>query len=136
MKIAVATDSGSTISRHFGRAPYYLVFTIEAGQIVGKEQRAKPGHQQFAQEQHDDLIHEGGQEEGHGLGAHSVDKHSPMIEPIRDCDAVIVGGMGTGSYRALEQANIQPFITELADAEAAARAYSDGTLVNHPEWLH
>jgi predicted Fe-Mo cluster-binding NifX family protein len=33
MKIAVITDDGKTISQHFGRAPYYMVFSIE-GKLV------------------------------------------------------------------------------------------------------
>jgi len=39
MKIAVISDDGKTISRHFGRAPYYLVLTVEDGKIVAREQR-------------------------------------------------------------------------------------------------
>ena len=34
MKIAVITDDEKTISQHFGRAPYYMVFTIEDGHII------------------------------------------------------------------------------------------------------
>ena len=37
MKIAVVTDDQQTVSRHFGRAPYYLVFTVENGAIVSRE---------------------------------------------------------------------------------------------------
>ena len=29
MKIACITEDGHTISQHFGRAPYYLVLTVE-----------------------------------------------------------------------------------------------------------
>jgi hypothetical protein len=34
MKIAAITDDGITISQHFGRAPYYMVLTIENGEIL------------------------------------------------------------------------------------------------------
>ena len=37
MKIAVVSDDGVSISRHFGRAPYYVVLTVEGGEIRGKE---------------------------------------------------------------------------------------------------
>ena len=47
MKVAVITDDGKTISRHFGRAPYYVVLTIEDGQIIHREMRSKFGHGQF-----------------------------------------------------------------------------------------
>ncbi len=132
MKIAVVTDNGSTISRHFGRALGYLVFTIEAGEIVEKEQRAKPIHQQCGHEDHEHHNHV----HLHGIGEHPVDHHAQMLDPIRDCEAVLVRGMGAGAYYAMEQADIRPFITDVDDAETAVRAYVEGTLIDHPERLH
>lgn len=134
MKIAVITEDGNTISQHFGRAPYYLVFTIENNAITGKELRDKIGHRQFASDSHDhDAEHD---PRGHGFGAHSEAKHVRMIESIQDCQVIIVRGMGRGAYLAMEQANIRPFVTELADAETAVNAYLDGTLIDHTEQLH
>ncbi len=132
MKIAAVSDDGKTISQHFGRAPYYLVFTIQEREIVGQERREKAGHQQFVQEPYD---HDSA-ELGHGFGAHSDAKHNQMIGSISDCAVVLARGMGQGAHLAMEKANIQPILTELEDAEEAVRAYIDGTLVDHPEWLH
>jgi predicted Fe-Mo cluster-binding NifX family protein len=42
MKIAVITDDMKTISAHFGRAQYYLVFTVENGKIIAPESHPKP----------------------------------------------------------------------------------------------
>ena len=134
MKIAVITEDGQTISQHFGRAPYYLVFTIEDGTIVTKELRDKVGHRQFAHE-----IHEHESEDdprGHGFGAHSDAKHASMIESIQDCEVIIVRGMGRGAYLAMEEANIRPFVTDLASAEDAVAAYLGGTLTDHTDRLH
>ncbi|MCX6012209.1 MAG: dinitrogenase iron-molybdenum cofactor biosynthesis protein, partial [Chloroflexi bacterium] len=39
MKIAFATEDRNTISQHFGRAPYYLVVTVEGGKVLKKEVR-------------------------------------------------------------------------------------------------
>jgi predicted Fe-Mo cluster-binding NifX family protein len=136
MKIAVITEDGQTISQHFGRAPHYLVFTVEDNKIVGKELRDKAGHRQFAQEEHNREHASRNDPRGHGFGAHSESKHTRMIESIRDCEAVIVRGMGRGAYLAMEQANIRPFVTEIADAADAVKAYIDGTLTNHIERLH
>ena len=134
MKIAVITEDGQTISQHFGRAPYYLVFTAEDKEIVGKELRDKVGHRQFAEE---DRRHASRNDpRGHGFGVHSAAKHTRMIDTIQDCEAIIVRGMGRGAYLAMEQAHIRPFVTELANAEEAVRAYLDGTLVDHTERLH
>ena len=41
MKIALITDDGKTISQHFGRAPYYLVVTIDEGKVIDRETREK-----------------------------------------------------------------------------------------------
>ena len=37
MKIAFITDDEKTISQHFGRAPYYLVITVEDGKETNRE---------------------------------------------------------------------------------------------------
>ncbi len=71
MKIAVITDDGKTISQHFGRAPYYLVLTIEEGKIVNREMRDKMGHNQFHEEAHA----EDAQGAGHGMDSASHNKH-------------------------------------------------------------
>ena len=52
MKIAIVTDDGKTISRHFGRATHYLVVTAEDGKIIERELREKLGHQHFSSEEH------------------------------------------------------------------------------------
>jgi predicted Fe-Mo cluster-binding NifX family protein len=134
MKIAVITNDGKTISQHFGRAPHYLVFTVEEGEITGRELRDKVGHRQFANEPHD---HDSENDpRGHGFGAHSDAKHVRMIESIQDCAAIIVRGMGRGAYLAMEQANIRPFVTDIEDVEEAVQAYIDNTLEDHTEKLH
>ncbi|GAI71759.1 unnamed protein product, partial [marine sediment metagenome] len=47
MKIAAITEDGATISQHFGRAPLYVVATVENGEIINKETRDKTGHHTF-----------------------------------------------------------------------------------------
>jgi len=66
MKIAAVTEDGTTISQHFGRAPYYLVVTVEDGQIVNKEKEDKVGHHSFAGIPEE---HIPGQEHGYGTGS-------------------------------------------------------------------
>ena len=50
MKIAAVSEDGVTISQHFGRAPFYVVVTVEDGKIVAHEKRDKMGHNQFGGE--------------------------------------------------------------------------------------
>jgi transcriptional regulator with XRE-family HTH domain/predicted Fe-Mo cluster-binding NifX family protein len=132
MKIAVITDDGKTISRHFGRAPYYLVLTIEEGKIVNREMRDKMGHNQFQNQPHVEEPH--GAE--HGMDAASHNKHGRMAESIADCKVLICGGMGMGAYDSMRRFNIQPIVTDLTDIEAAAQAFIDGKLIDHTELLH
>ncbi|MHC1739860.1 MAG: NifB/NifX family molybdenum-iron cluster-binding protein [Anaerolineaceae bacterium] len=132
MKIAAITDDGKTISQHFGRAPHYLVLTIEEGKIVNREMRDKLGHNQFAAQEHAEEPHAA----GHGMDSASHDKHISMAQAISDCKALLCGGMGMGAYESMRQLNIQPIVTELRDIDAAAQAFIDGKLIDHTELLH
>ncbi len=132
MKIALITEDGKTISQHFGRAPYYLVLTIEGGKITHRELRNKLGHNQFSGQHSADESHGA----GHGLDAASHDKHASMAEAIADCQALLCGGMGMGAYESMRRLNIQPVVTDLWDVEAAVQAFIDGKLVDHTELLH
>ena len=130
-KIACITDDGKTISQHFGRALYYLVFTVENGAIVAREMRDKLGHQQFA-------ANEVQSAPGalHGVDPASQDKHVSMAQAIADCEALLCRGMGYGAYQSMEQVGIKPVVTDIADVESAALAYVQGELVDHTELLH
>ena len=140
MKIAAVTDDGKTISAHFGRATKYAVYTVVEGQITAQELRDKLGHKDFANEQHDDAHddahHEHNHENGHGHGQHSAEKHQRMFAAILDCDVLLARGMGQGAYKGLEQANIRPVLTDIADVETAVIAVIDGKIINHTERLH
>ncbi len=132
MKIAFITNDGETISRHFGRAPYYQVITVEDGKVTGKEMRDKMGHSHFANQghQHSD------NSKGSGMDAASHQKHNQMAEAISDCDALICGGMGRGAYISMESIGIKPIVTQLSDIEEALQAYLDGELRDQTEMLH
>jgi predicted Fe-Mo cluster-binding NifX family protein len=130
MKIAVVTDDMETISSHFGRAQYYLVYTINNGKITDRETRSKPGHNQFMGDHHE---HQG---EAHGTDPHSEARHGTMMDAISDCQVLIACGMGMGAHNSLKTRNIQPFITDIREAQAAVNAYLAGTLQDHPERLH
>jgi predicted Fe-Mo cluster-binding NifX family protein len=132
MKIAAITEDGKTISQHFGRAPYYLVTTVENGQIVNQELREKLGHAQFASEPHETEIH--GQP--HGMDPSSHDRHLRMAEAIADCEALLCRGMGMGAYESMKSARIRPIVTEMVIINEAVLAYINGQIVDHIERLH
>jgi len=131
MKIAAVTNDGLTISQHFGRATHYAVLTVEDSKIIKREMRDKLGHSHFAgQEQR----HEQGQR--HGFGPEAQDRHTRMIHAIEDCQVLLARGMGWGARKSLEQAGIKAILTDVADIEAAVKAYVAGEIVDHTELLH
>ena len=141
MKIAAITEDGTTISQHFGRAPYYMVLTIEDGEIIDRELRDKLGHNQFASEEHHGAGHGEHQgvetpDAGHGLNPGSHDKHVRMAESIADCEAVLCRGMGMGAYQSMQVLSIRPVVTDISSIDEAAQAYSQGNITDHTERLH
>jgi predicted Fe-Mo cluster-binding NifX family protein len=134
MKIAAVSEDGVTISQHFGRAPYYVVLTVEDGKIVSREQREKLGHAHFSAEGHGD--HGVGPHQGHGFDSVSQDRHARMAASIADCSVLLTRGMGAGAAQSLEGAGIRPILTDIPGIDDAVRAYLDGTIVDHKERLH
>ncbi len=132
MKIAAITEDGRTISQHFGRAPYYLVVTVDNGQIVDRQLRDKLGHAHFADEPHE--ADQPGQP--HGFGPAAQDRHTRMAEAIADCQALLCGGMGAGAYQSMVERGIKPVVTEITSIDEAVRAYVEGRIVDRTDWLH
>lgn len=132
MKIAVITDDETTISKHFGRARYYLVLSIENGKVTQRELRPKLGHREFSTLSHAE--HTG--HSGHGFDAASHDKHTQMAQPLSDCSVLICGGMGMGAYESLRRLEIEPLLTEIENIDDAVQAFLTGTLSNQTDLLH
>ncbi len=135
MKIAVITDDERTVSQHFGRAPYYLVATIENGQIMKRERRDKLSHAHFANEPHADESH-AADPRGHGFDPAAQDRHAQMAATIADCDVLLCRGMGAGAYAGMQQAGIRPIVTDIPGIDEAVQAYLDGRIVDRVDRLH
>ena len=134
MRIAVATDDGQTISRHFGRARQYAVLTVEDGAIVSRELRDKSAPHWLAGAPHEDEAE--GEGDAHGTSPASRGKHLAMLAAIGDCAAVIAGGMGRGAYDHALEAGLRPYVTSMADIEEAAIECEAGRLVDEVGRLH
>jgi predicted Fe-Mo cluster-binding NifX family protein len=132
MKIAVITDDGKTISQHFGRAQYYLVATVENGQIMNRELRSKLGHAHFVNQPH--VEDQPGQP--HGMDGDSHNKHLQMAEAIADCEALLCRGMGMGAYESMKVRGIRPLVTDIIIIDEAVMAFVQGDIVDHTEKLH
>ena len=135
MKIAAVSEDGVTISQHFGRAPFYVVVTVEDGKIIARESRDKLGHPQFTDEPHEEHAHES-DPRGHGFDPSAQNRHARMAAAIADCDVLLARGMGAGAYYSMEQAGIRPVVTDITVIDEAVRAFISGQIVDHTEKLH
>ncbi|NJD59010.1 MAG: dinitrogenase iron-molybdenum cofactor biosynthesis protein [Anaerolineales bacterium] len=131
MKIAAITDDGQTISQHFGRANYYLVVTVENGQLVTREMRDKLSHTHFANEPHTSSP-----SHAHGFGAEEQGRHARMAQAITDCQVLLCRGMGMGAYESMKEYGIKPIVTSIVTIDEAIKAYLDGSIVDHVDRLH
>ena len=131
MKIAAISEDETTISQHFGRAPYYMVYTEENGEIIRKEKRDKAGHHTFGS-QDEERTHS----EDHGFGAMAQSRHAAMASAIQDCAVVIVGGMGRGAFESMKSYDIDTIVTDAVNIEEALARYFKGDLPNLMERLH
>ena len=132
MKLAITTDDGYNISKHFGQAPYYQVLTIEDGQVTKREMREKLGHNHFADERHRD----NDPNQTHGVGPAAKQRHERMTDAISDCQTIICGGMGSGAFQSLQARGINPIITDLENIDEAVKAFIAGKIVNRTDKLH
>lgn len=132
MKIAAISEDGVSISQHFGRAPYYVVVTVENGRITGKETRSKAGHHVFASQEEPHAESSG----RHGYDAASQSRHEAMAGTISDCQVLLAGGMGMGAYENLKSRGIEAVVTDVTDIEEAVKLHLEGKLPNLMERLH
>lgn len=135
LKIAVVTDDGETIHRHFGRARSYVIVTVQNGQITHREQVDKAAH-------HNQGHHGGGNvhlhddDHDHHHGEQAAQRHADMFAPLQGCNVLLSRGMGRGAFSGLNNINVEPIITDIPTIDAAVQAYLDGSIVNHTEKLH
>ena len=128
MKIAVATLDGTSISPHFGRSAGFLVFEIAGGNIVCVETRDNT-HTAFAKgecaghEEH----HPEGRPGASGEG--ETHSHADVVNALKDCGAVLCGGMGWRAAEELKANGIQPVVVEAElSPEEAVAAFLSGKL--------
>lgn len=125
MKIAVVTEDGKTVSRYFGRAPYYLVLTIENGQVVSREMRERQWPGRFGGNPTGHRYAHGGAS-GYRNNAEGQAKPARQVEIISDCQILICRGIGQNAHERLLRFKIQPLVTECQAIDEAVQAYLQG----------
>ena len=119
MKIAVASTETLSLSNHFGRSAFFVVFEVENGEIKGKEIK-KNNHTPHARGECAGEAHAGG---NHGHG------HADVISALQGCEAVICGGMGERAAQDLSARGIRPLIVSAdCSVDQAVSRYLAGEL--------
>ncbi len=126
MKIAAVSEDGITVSQHFGRAPIYIVMTVENGKVTHKEKRLRSAENICAC--HGES--QSGCHGEHGNDSASEAKHAGMADAIADCQYVIARGMGRGAYISLKSRNLEPVFTDEENIDAAMQLFIEGKLFN------
>ncbi len=117
MKIAIASNNGTTIQRHFGRTAQYVVVTFGDNGETTREVRPI----------HDRLEHNHGHQRHH---------HGSLLVPISDCQVLIANGMGVPMARAVDASGMRLILTNERMVDDIVSSFAAGTLVHHPELAH
>ena len=117
MKIAVASDDRISISNHFGRTKGFMVFNLKDNKIEDYEYRVNDftGH---ARNQHDEAVQ---------------DKHSTIVDHLKDCQVIVTRGMGQRLYDDLKNADVEVYITNENGVDSAVEQYINDELDNNPD---
>jgi predicted Fe-Mo cluster-binding NifX family protein len=126
MKIAIASMDGKTISSHFGKSPYFLIYEIAGNVIKGQSRIDNTFTHHFRKNK----------ESGNAHSEHGHHDHSMLVEGLKDCQVVIAGGMGEGAYQDLTTHGFEVFIADEPDPSTAVNKYLSKELINHTERLH
>ena len=131
-KIAIPTDDGITISRHFGRAKAFLIVTLDNGEVVSQELRELPdaGHHDHHDHHHHDHHHD----HPHGMGGNPA--HMAKFEAIRDCQFLIGGGMGAPAMNRLQAMGIQVALTDHKAIADLLEEVKTGQVKHNPKRVH
>ena len=137
MKVAVVTVDGKTVSQHFGRSPYYKIYTIKDGDPMDVEMRERgTGH--FARQNgpgntyahHTETDYDHQHNGRHGYGAEADHKHASMADEIADCQVLVAGGMGQGTYESFKRAGLDVVLTDHRNIDDVINDYVAGKLQN------
>ena len=128
MKIAIASMNGESVSNHFGKSPYFLVYEVANNEISNISRINNTFTHHFK---------DGGQpehHEHHGMPAHH--DHHTLVEGLKGCSVVMAGGMGYGAYNDLTENGFEVIITGETDPATAVRKFLNKELLNYTERLH
>jgi predicted Fe-Mo cluster-binding NifX family protein len=131
-KIAIPTDDGETISRHFGQARAFLIVTLDNGEIIEQELRELPdgGEHEHHHAHHHDHDHD----HHHGMGGNPA--HMAKFDYLSDCQVFIGGGMGQPAMQRLNSMGIQVALTDHKYIADLLEEIKTGQVKHNPRRVH
>lgn len=113
MKLAIASQDGTTMSQHFGHSSCFIIYEIEEDTVKGREVRALAAPAHGATDEPD-----------HAPQAHG---HDGLLQALEGCDALLCGGIGSRAAEDLRAHRINTLVTldtDLDPDEAVQRLLS------------
>lgn len=126
MKIAVAQMNEISISKHFGRSPFFGIYTISDGRVSEIEMRMNI----YTHHMNKDPVGRHSQENPEHRNQKHAHNHVSIVEGLADCQTIISGGMGMGAIHALSSAGKEIIITDEKISQDAVLKYLGGELRN------
>lgn len=131
-RIAFPSEDGKKISRHFGKAPYFVIVRLSPdGEIQTEQRPRKSWHGQ----------HESGLiqfKESDEAETPDFTRHlsAGMFAGLEDCQVLVSGGMGQGAYDRAVSQGLQVILTGEWEIEQAIQSYRTGTLTSDSRRIH
>ena len=121
MKIAFASDDGTTIAAHTGRCQGFVIYEIVDDQAVRLDYRENEFTGRARGEC--DAAHEKGRSHDEAYGS-----RAPLLQALGDCCAVVSRGMGPRLDADLTALGVDAYICDADDVDAAAQDFAAGRL--------
>jgi predicted Fe-Mo cluster-binding NifX family protein len=134
IKIAIPTDDGVTISRHFGHAKAFLVVTLDNGEITDQELRQMSDTDDHDHHHHDHDHDHDHDHHHHGMGGNPA--HMAKFDVINDCQVLIGGGMGQPAVQRLNAMGIQVALTDHKNIADLLEEVKSGQVKHNPRRMH
>ncbi|MCK4679072.1 MAG: hypothetical protein KAT48_13135 [Bacteroidales bacterium] len=118
MKIAISTDEWETISYHFSRTKGFAIFEVEGNKIKSLEYRPNVF---FTHTRGLDTM------------SHVLERYSPILNIIMDCEVVISNGMEKCIYDHLKRRGIEVYVTNETNVKNALDLYLSHELIDNSD---
>lgn len=106
MKIAIPTNDRKTISEHFGRSKYFMIFEIDKGQIKSREERTNSERD------------------------HSHHSHGAIVKILEDCSDILCINLGMRIYNDLSSIGIKIHLVDEKNIEDAVKLFVEGKITD------